>query len=250
MIKILTIDNISSLPFQVVKPSFSATIQRSAPSAIGGMLKTQIFDAVLMPVPLRGYFTQQFGEVGYGISCKGKSLSVIFVSQFNIEQVLSDGMPVYIDADSVTTKALFPILCLNDYSILPRLTDNINNALCKVLIGDKALRCLRSDSTWPTVIDLGEWWFKITGSPFVFARWMTHKRLNDSQKAQILEWLAQCISLVRSKNGEIALYNQAKATMRSREHASDYFCNLRYLLTDEDEVGEGRFLDLLTRCSI
>ena len=224
MIKILMVNNISALPFYVVKPSFPAIIQRSAPSAIGGMLQEQTFDAVLMPTALRPHFIREFGnKAGYGISCKGKSLSVLFVSRFDIGYVLANRLPVYIDTESATTKTLFPILCWNDYSILPMITHNIDNASSKVLIGDNALRWLQSDSTWPVVIDLGEWWFKTTGAPFVFARWMMHRRLDHSEIALILEWLAQCISVASGKNGEITLYNKAKDVMQSREEALTYY---------------------------
>jgi chorismate dehydratase len=104
-----------------------------------------------------------------------------------------------------------------------------------VIIGDRALK---NADRYKYVYDLSEHWKNHTGLPFVFACWVSNKKigedlvnfLNDAFKRSLLEIDNYCDSISTESN------------VSGRDYLTKY---IQYNLTDEARKGMNLFLDLL-----
>lgn len=114
------------------------------------------------------------------ISCWGSVQSVLLFLNKDIDQVKK----VALDQKSRTAAALLKILFSREYKLqptyveaVPDLPQMLSNADAALLIGDDALKVLRSFSG--QVVDLGQAWYEMTGLPFTFAFWAGRKPQTD-----------------------------------------------------------------------
>ena len=70
-----------------------------------------------------------------------------------------------------------------------------------LLIGDEALRQRRGVPGYPHLYDLGEEWHRWTGLPFVFARWVVRRDLNDDKVRWLEALLSRSIELGLGRRG-------------------------------------------------
>lgn len=114
----------------------------------------------------------------YCIGGNGKVDSVILFSKTPVKEIKE----ITLDYQSRTSVALVSILCKNFWKIapeyipgLPGYEDNKKPA-AKMIIGDRAFL---PQPDYKFQIDLSEAWNKATGLPFVFACWVTIKKLEN-----------------------------------------------------------------------
>lgn len=147
------------------------------PANIARLLLEDKIDMGLVPVAVIPRLQEYHINTDWCIGCDGPVASVCLFSEVPVEQIET----VLLDYQSRTSVALAKILLRDHWKIQPRLIDTktdfrgeIKGATAGVVIGDRALE-QRNKSAY--VYDLGQAWKEMTGLPFVFAAWVSNKKL-------------------------------------------------------------------------
>jgi chorismate dehydratase len=147
------------------------------PANVARMLLEGKIDMGLVPVAVIPHLKEYHINTDFCIGCDGPVVSVCLFSEVPLEQIET----VLMDYQSRTSVALARVLLREYWKISPQLVDtkadyraDIKGTTAGVVIGDRALE-QRSKSTY--VYDLGEAWKALTGLPFVFAAWVSNKKL-------------------------------------------------------------------------
>ncbi len=150
------------------------------PSRIAEMLKKGEIDVGLIPVAAIPELTS-FHIVGdYCIGTEGEIASVALFSEVPMDEIKK----IYLDYQSRSSVALLQYLVKEYWGIKPELVQAENDGYRKkikgttagLVIGDRAFE-QRKISTF--IYDLGSEWKTITGLPFVFAAWVSTKKLPE-----------------------------------------------------------------------
>ena len=158
------------------------------PARIAQMLIDNEVDIGLIPVAATKKLVNWNIETNFCIGCDGPVASVCLFSEVPMEQIQS----VLLDYQSRTSVNLARIL-LNEYwkkevTYIDATGEDyrlqIKGATAGVVIGDRAL-AQRLHSTY--IYDLGEAWKMHTGLPFVFAAWVSNKKLPEKFLLQFNE---------------------------------------------------------------
>jgi chorismate dehydratase len=147
------------------------------PSRIATMLVRDEIDMGLVPVAVIPALKEYHINGEFCIGSNGNVASVCLFSECPIEKVEK----VLLDYQSRTSVQLAKILLREYWKIDPELiptsadfSRNIRGTTAGVVIGDRAL-AQRQHSTY--IYDLAEGWKGLTGLPFVFAAWISNKKL-------------------------------------------------------------------------
>jgi chorismate dehydratase len=150
------------------------------PSKIAAMLANDEIDVGLVPVTIIPELKEHYIISDYCIGCDGEVGSVCLFSEVPLEQIKN----IFLDYQSRTSVDLLRILIKEFWKIEPALiptagdyTKEINGTTAGLVIGDRALE-QRNISTYR--YDLGLEWKKFTGLPFVFAAWISNKKLEQA----------------------------------------------------------------------
>jgi chorismate dehydratase len=148
------------------------------PSRIASMLLDDEIDIGLVPVAVIPKMKEYYINTDYCIGCDGQVASVCVFSETPVENIEK----VLLDYQSRTSVQLAKILFREYWKIQPILIDagedfrgRIKGTTAGIVIGDRALE-QRKISTH--LYDLGEAWKNLTGLPFVFAAWVSNKKLD------------------------------------------------------------------------
>ena len=147
------------------------------PSNIASFLINDRIDIGLVPIAVIPSLKEHHIISDYGIGCDGEVASVCLFSEVPLAEIET----ILLDYQSSTSSALLKILLEEHWKISPQIvsgTDNyekqITGTTAGLVIGDRALRQrLRSKYFY----DLGSAWKEMTGLPFVFAAWVSNKKL-------------------------------------------------------------------------
>jgi chorismate dehydratase len=144
------------------------------------MLLQDEIDLGLVPVAIIPKLKSYYINTDYCIGCDGPTASVCLFSETPIDKVEK----VLLDHQSRTSVVLAKILLKEYWKIQPELIDAgedfrefIKGTTAGLVIGDRALQ-QRKHSAY--VYDLGEAWKQLTGLPFVFAAWISNKKLSNA----------------------------------------------------------------------
>jgi chorismate dehydratase len=147
------------------------------PAQVARLLGSGAVDMGLVPVTVLQHLPEHYIVTDYCIGCNGAVASVCLFSEVPIEQVKE----VLLDYQSRTSVSLAKLLLREYWKINPVLIDtssdfrsSIKGTTAGVVIGDRALEQRRHS---PYIYDLGEAWKAHTGLPFVFAAWISNKKL-------------------------------------------------------------------------
>jgi|SRR6185312_3365904 len=147
------------------------------PSKIATMLLEDEIDVGLVPVAIIPELKESHLVSDYCIGSIGEVASVCLFS----EVPLNDIRTILLDYQSRTSVALLKILIQEYWKINVAFEETSENYQSKIsgttaglVIGDRAL-IQRKVS--PYIFDLGEEWKNFTGLPFVFAGWISNKKL-------------------------------------------------------------------------
>ena len=246
MIRIVSIDNLSARTYRLCAPAFDHSLRFETPTRVHALLAAGHCDAALVPVaalPSLGRAVEPVGD--FGIACTGAVRSVQLFSSHPLGSLLAAGAPVYATPKSRTSVALFELLCLRRFGAAPRFTSVYGEAAAHLLIGDAAFECAQRQGGNPNNIDLGAWWLSETGLPFVYARWVVSRGLDESHKARVLGWLESCAATAASDAGKIALVDGLAMAPEDRLALQVYYRRLRAHLSVTDIAGQSHFLQLL-----
>ncbi len=149
------------------------------PAKIAAMLVEDKIDIGLVPVAIIPRLKEWHINIDYCIGCVGPVASVCIFSEVPIQEVKE----VLLDYQSRTSVRLAKILLKEYWNVDPILSDakedfrkHICGATAGVVIGDRALEQRRQSKY---IYDLGETWIQMTGLPFVFAAWISNKKLDE-----------------------------------------------------------------------
>lgn len=150
------------------------------PSNIAIMLLDDQIDVGLVPVAIIPELKEHHIISDYCIGSVGEVASVCLFSEVPLHEIKK----VLLDYQSRTSVALLKVLIKEFWKLdveFENTTGNyqsqIGGTTAGLVIGDRALQQRKIS---PYVYDLGEEWMKFTGLPFVFAAWISNKKLDES----------------------------------------------------------------------
>ncbi len=149
------------------------------PSKIASLLLENKIDVGLVPVAVIPKMDDYHIISDYCIGCDGEVASVCLFSEVPLEKIEK----VLLDYQSRSSVALLKIL-IKDYWKLNVVFEEtsgdyqskIFGTTAALVIGDRALKQRKIS---PYIYDLGLEWQKFTGLPFVFAAWVSNKKLGE-----------------------------------------------------------------------
>lgn len=209
------------------------------PAALARKLRAGEIDMALLPVAVLPTLPEYHFVGDYGIACDGEVASVALFSKVPLEEVQT----ILLDYQSRTSVALLKILCAQYWKIKPELVDTREDFVSRIegntaglIIGDRALEQLQSFSY---VYDLGSAWKAFTGLPFVFAAWVSDKKLPEGFVERFRKACAE---------GVAAIENVTKLQAFTFYDLKTYFNeHIHFHLCDEKKTGMHLFLELLSR---
>lgn len=151
------------------------------PSLVAKKLRQGDIDLGLIPIAALADLKNYQIVGSHCISTEEEAASVAIFSKVPIEKIDR----ILLDYQSRTSAALVRIL-LSKYwkkeviweaAINETYLDSIEGSTAGLIIGDRALR---ARSRFEYIYDLGAFWKKLTGLPFVFAAWVSTAPLPDS----------------------------------------------------------------------
>ena len=149
------------------------------PSKIASMLLEDKIDVGLVPVAIIPEMKEYHIISDYCIGSVGQVASVCLFSDVPLEKIKT----ILLDYQSRTSVALLKVL-IKEYWKLNVVFKNtsgdyqskITRTTAGLVIGDRALKQRKIS---PYIFDLGLEWKKFTGLPFIFAAWISNKKLDD-----------------------------------------------------------------------
>lgn len=147
------------------------------PAQIASLLQNNQIDIGLVPVAVIPFLKEHHVISDYCIACNGEVGSVCLFSDVPLPEIKT----VLLDYQSKTSVELLKILLKDHWKISPKLVTGNSNyekdiagTTAGLVIGDRAL-VQRQHSKY--FYDLGAAWKEMTGLPFVFAAWISNKKL-------------------------------------------------------------------------
>lgn len=160
-------------------------VSKDNPAECALKLSTGGADIGLVPVAALLDENQWRTITTWGIAADGPVQSVLLVGEVPIDEMES----IYLDYQSKTSNRLLQILCDELFQVSPDLhrsqpgyEEEIHGNWGGLLIGDRALR---AKAKFPFHYDLSGSWKKLTGLPFVFARWVASGDLPNEVTEQL-----------------------------------------------------------------
>jgi len=150
------------------------------PAKLSQMLLEDEIDVGLVPVAVLPKLPEYYFVADYCIGTEGEIASVALFSDVPMNEIKK----VYLDYQSRTSVELLKYLMKEYWGINPEIVEatdenyrqEIKGTTAGLVIGDRAFE-QRKISNF--IYDLGSEWRAITGLPFVFAAWVSIKKLPD-----------------------------------------------------------------------
>jgi chorismate dehydratase len=182
-IKISIVNYTNTLPFKwALKRSeliHQIDLQEDIPSICAQKLKFGQVDLALVPVALLPELEDYTIETDYCIGANGKVDSVKLYSQVPLNEIKTVTLDYQSKSSIALTRILFTFFWKKEPSYLeakPGFEDKIKANNAAVIIGD---RTFSLNGTFAYEYDLAEEWKNFTGLPFVFAAWVSTKKLSS-----------------------------------------------------------------------
>lgn len=179
---------VGCIPYLNCEPFFAhltgVELMRRTPRLLGQAMAEGALDAG--PLSLVDYLRCEGALVPlpFGIATAGPARSVLFFSSRPIPEL--DGAVIGVTPETSTSVELLRILLALRYEVRPRAWVGLDEPSDAVLlIGDGAIRALKSGMRHAHVADLGREWTAWTGLPCVFARWAIRREVPEAER----EWL-------------------------------------------------------------
>ena len=212
------------------------------PSVCATKLVNGESDIALVPVGAIPDFKTYEMISGYCIGAVNKVKSVLLLSQKPLQEIRE----ISLDNDSRTSVQLAKILARDFWKIDPVWRNVSPNRFtgeremeALVAIGDKTFSLVKK---YPYIYDLAEEWIKFTSLPFVFAVWLTTRKLPES----ILHSLNQALEFgVLHIDETLEFFNDK---LPEGENCYSYLKeNISYTFDEKKREGMKLFLDLLQK---
>ncbi len=183
MIRISAVSYLNTKPFLhglEISPVKDISISLDIPSECARKLLENEVDLGLIPVAVIPRLKEAHILPGYCIGADGPVESVKLYSQVPLAEIKT----IYLDYHSRTSVTLARVLANEYWKISPEwkkaeagFESAVSGTTAAVIIGD---RTFTLNGTFNYEFDLSEEWKKLTGLPFVFACWVSNKKLDES----------------------------------------------------------------------
>ncbi|MEX2380472.1 MAG: menaquinone biosynthesis protein [Vicingaceae bacterium] len=242
-VKISAVSYLNTLPFiygmeQSGNFLSQVDLQKDIPSACAQKLLDNEVDLGLVPVAIIPKLKEAHIISDFCIGAIGKVKSVLLVSDVPLVEIEN----IYLDYHSRTSVRLCQLLAKKYWKIQPNylkaapaFETEIKGSTAGVIIGDRTFNLPKK---FNYVYDLSEEWMKWQKLPFVFAAWVSNKKLDDSFIDLFNQVLADGVNHI---DEAISKY---KLDLISSEALTDYLKNdISYPLDEEKRKGLALFLE-------
>ena len=199
-VKISAVSYLNTKPmlFGLVKSPINAQIdlKLDIPSACAEKLERGEVDLGLVPVAVIPHLSNPHIVSDFCIGTVGAVKTVGIFSQVPIENITH----LYLDFHSRTSVELVKVLLLEYWQLNPEFLpategfqQKIEGTTAGLIIGD---RTMGLEDQFPYFYDLGEYWMKHTGLPFVFAAWVANRKLPGEFLEQFNEALKNGVEAI------------------------------------------------------
>ena len=247
MLNIAVIDNLSARAYTLVRPAFPASFLRRSPTESFNHFMAGDVDAALLPVGcMPAIPAGTYSVLPFGIACRTNAFSVLLFCNQPLDRIAAQSAPIHVIPDSQSARRLLQVLYRLEYGRFPLLTDRVQDAQAFLVIGDKAMTYRAEGCPWSTVVDLGLWWHRRTGLPFVFAQWVLRANVGRDLQLEVAAWLEECTRRAESPDGRATLAEdgmRANLFEDSLEKALTYYDSLHTRLGDDDLAGLNLFME-------
>jgi chorismate dehydratase len=208
------------------------------PARIADKLLQNEIDIGLVPVAMILKMKEYHINTRFCIGCDGPVASVCLFSEVPLEEIET----VLMDYHSRTSVALARLLLEKHWKLNPAIKpagpdflNQIKGSTAAVVIGDSALEQTKISAYR---YDLGQSWKEMTGLPFVFAAWISNRKLDET-------WLSKF-----DRANEFGIENIPELLKSQGDQPFDlrkyYTEHLSYTLDLEKEKGMNLFLKMLS----
>lgn len=215
-------------------------LELDVPSVCATKLKNDLADIALVPVGALPDFDHYEFTSRYCIGAVNQVKTVLLLSKVPLNQVNT----VHLDFDSRTSVQLVRVLAQQKWGITPDWVglqpgqaSKLTAVESMVAIGDKTF-ALRAH--FPYVYDLAEEWISFTGLPFVFAVWLSLKKVPEKFLIPFENALDFGVRNIP------ACLNHFKNSLPAGVDCREYLeKNISYFLDEEKRKGLDKFLAYL-----
>jgi chorismate dehydratase len=222
--------------------SESVDLKIDFPSRIAVMLLEDEIDVGLVPVAIIPEMKEHYIISDYCISCDGAAASVGLFSDVPLHKIKK----ILLDYQSRTSVELLKILIREYWKIDPVIEitveeyqSKISGTTAALIIGDRALEQRKIS---PYIFDLGLEWKKFTDLPFVFAAWVSNKKLDSNFTDAFNK--ANAFGL---NNLDLVLQGNPYETFDLRDYYTKY---INYKLDDNKISALKNFMEKLQQLSV
>ena len=182
--KIAAVSYINTLPFiyGLEKSNLINNVELSTyiPSICGEKLINNEVDLGLIPVAILPKLKEYYIVSEYCIGAKDKVDSVFLFSDVPLNKIKN----IILDYQSQSSNNLTKVLCKNYWKITPKFINAHDNYQAEIIDNTAGIvignRALKDKNKYKYVYDLAYEWKQFTGKQFVFALWVSNKKLNES----------------------------------------------------------------------
>ncbi len=210
------------------------------PSLCAEKLKKGEADVALIPVGALNDLGPYDFVADYCIGAISTVKTVLLLSNKPLDRVTEIGL----DYDSRTSVQLVKVLAKHYWNISPSWKELMPGQVSKdhrfdaiVAIGDKTFELVKK---YPYCYDLAEEWIMFTALPFVFAAWVTTKKLPGSRKKELNDALGYGVGHIKET------LNYFRERLPANEDCQHYLeRNISFSFDEKKKEGMNLFLNYI-----
>ncbi len=233
---------IGQIPYLNCEPFFAHLsgfeLLRLTPRALGQATADGTVDAG--PLSLVDFLSlgDALAPFPFGIATRGPAGSVLLFSDRPLWKL--GGAVIGLTSETSTSIQLLRLLLALKYEVAPRAwvgSEEPCDAL--LLIGDQAIRALKSGLRFSRVVDLGSEWVQWTGFPCVFARWGVRTSAPEAEQRALWHALGAALDCGLAALSEIA--RTRRDTGFTEAEVVAYLSGFTYRLGADEEKAIAEF---------
>ena len=181
-------------------------------------------------------------DVGAAGIATGESCGSVLLFSRRPLAALDAACRIRVTGESATSVRLLGLLLGRDTAGQAVADDD--EAEAELLIGDAALQRAARPHGWPVVVDLAGAWWRRTGMPMVFARWVLRRDAPAPLRRAIVSWLDE-LARRQDELRDRAAESEARRLGLDAAMLRAYLAGIRLIFGPEELAGQARFLSAL-----
>lgn len=237
---------VGQIPYLNCEPFYAhltgVTLTPLTPRALGAAMAEGTIDAGPCPLADCLRLEEKITRLPFGIATRGPAQSVFLLSNRPMAEL--NGALIGTTDETSTSIQLLRLLLTLKYEVTPRAFVGLDTlADATLLIGDQALKALKTGARYPHRIDLGTEWVEWTGLPCVFACWAIRSVLPESARAALRETVSTALERGMASLQEIAA--RRRDTGLTEAEVINYLNSFVFRFGPEEEKAIAEFRRLL-----